>query len=48
MKQILTLSLALIVIVAGFAYSAAEVAIYTGKTQWINKDAADEHADKYT
>jgi len=48
LKQFLTLSLALIVIAVGFAYSASEVVIYTGLTQWIAKATADEQADKYT
>ena len=48
MKRFVTFSLVLIVLTVSLAYSAGEVAIYTGKTQWIGKDMADEHADKYT
>ena len=48
MKRFFTLSLALMVRTVSLAYSAGEVAIYTGQTQWIGKDVADEHADKYT
>ena len=48
MKRFFTLSLALMVLTVSLAYSAGEVAIYTGQTQWIGKDVADEHTDKYT
>ena len=48
MKRFFTLSLALMVLTVSLAYSAGEVAIYTGLTQWISKDVADEQADKYT
>jgi len=48
LKRVLTLSLALMVIAVGLACAAGEVAIYTGKTQWISKEVADAQADVYT
>jgi len=47
LKRILVLSLAFLVVSVSSIFAAGEVAIYTGLTQWIDKPAADKHADKY-